>query len=158
LLDSPARPEGNAVPIIFLDKKKSRPIVVGNIASWGPEAQTIDTGDMGLGTLRDKLFRALAHQGVVQHLAESKACTMLGIQKTYGGRLKGFSIDRSPDIAMNVAGSPLGMSTLGIRFWRRYNVVFDFPRQTMYLQRSRWYAEDDLYNLSGFAWWRKGEN
>src|SRR5262249_41365650 len=46
----------------------------------------------------------------------------------------------------------------GIRFWRRYNVVFDFPRQTMYLQRSRWYAEDDLYNLSGFAWWRKGEN
>src|SRR5260370_6106283 len=157
LLDSPARPVGKGVPIIFLDKKKSRPLVVGDIARWGPEVHFIDTGDMGFGNLRTELFQALTRKGCVRDLGEGKACTLLGIQKLYAGRLERFALDQGPPRAMSIGESPMGMSDLGIRFWRRYNVVFDFPRQTLYMQKSRWYEEDDIYGLSGLACLRKGE-
>ena|GEM_PF-1109105 len=155
LLRSPCRPNGKAIPIVF-DKKRSRPLVVGEIAGWGPEAHHIDTGARGYGDLRKELFHFLAHKGMIRNLASSKAGTLCGTEKTAAGWLPGFSIDEGSPRSLNIGESPFGISALGVSFWRRFNVILDFPNETVYLEKSRC-GEDDLHDYSGLAFTRKGK-
>ena len=155
LLNSPTSPLGKTIPIIFLEKEKRRPFVVGDIDGWGPEVLLIDTGDIGFGSLKKNLFQALARKGLIKGLADSKSCTLLGMQKHYDGWLKRLAVGDESPCAVNFGESTLGISNLGIRFWQRYNMILDFPAQTLHLQRRRVFANDDLCNWSGLTLQRK---
>jgi tetratricopeptide (TPR) repeat protein len=155
LLQSPAPPSGHSSPIIFLDYNS--PWVVGDMFGWGPELFNIDTGySMGFGCLKKELFRALARKGVIRSLSESKACGIFGINKAFGGIVEKFSLDEKlQPCPMGLDESPFVYSLLGLQFWRRYNLTLDFPRQTIYLQRSHWFHEEGLFDLSGIHFIRK---
>ena len=43
---------------------------------------------------------------------------------------------------------------MGLRFWRRYNLVLDFPRETIYLRKSRWFQKENG-DLSGITFMRE---
>lgn len=151
-------PLGKKVPIIFLQPKKSRPLVIGELAGWGPELHLIDTGDIGFGNLNQDLFRALARKGRVGDLVESKSATFWGVHKHYAGWLEGLSLTGGPSGSVGLGESRRGPSDLGLGFWRRYNVTFDFPKQTLTFEKSRWFDKDDDGDQSGVAFQRKGKS
>ena len=155
LLRSPAPPIGHSSPIIFLNN--DLPWVVGDIFGWGPELFNIDTGcSMGFGCLKKELFRALARKGLIRGLSKSKSYDMVGINRVFGGSIEKFSLDDKPQLRlMDLYESRFGYSLLGLQFWRRYNITLDFPRQTMYLQRSRCFREERLFDLSGIRYMPK---
>jgi tetratricopeptide (TPR) repeat protein len=154
LLDSSLPGTGKRIPIFFPDNKKARPLVICDIAGWGPEAHLIDTGDIHFGALRKELFHELARKGCVRNLIETKSCTCLGIQKHHVGWLKGISLTDGPATPAGIGESPLGNPDLGLRFWRRYNVTLDFLRQTLYLEKSHWFGREEEADMSGlvFRW------
>ena len=148
LLRSPAQAAGITVPMFFLND--ATPWVVGDISGWGPELFRIDTGAAGFfGGLKKDLFRALARKGLVQRLSESKSASLLGVEKAYGGFLDQFAIHDARHFSVSMGESPFFYSFLGQVFWRRHNLTLDFPRQTIHLERSRWFGESDLFNSSG---------
>jgi hypothetical protein len=149
LLRSPAKPMGRAAAILFLDSKRTMPWVVGDIPGWGPEQFQIDMGCISFGGLRRDLFRALARKGVMRGLDESKSYDLAGSRRAYGGYLDHFDFEKWRHSSLTLDESSFPHSCLGLSFWRRYNLILDFPQQTMHLRKSRWYKEDDLCNLSG---------
>jgi tetratricopeptide (TPR) repeat protein len=158
LMKLQAPPLGKTAPIIFLDKKKSRPLVIGEIAGWGPEAHLIDTGDVGSANLRKELFQTLARKGLVRGLEETRSTTIWRTRKHYDGWLKNLALTGGPSRPTCVGASELRCTDFGLGFWRGFNVTFDFPGQTLYFEKSRWFGKDDEPNWSGLIFQRKEKN
>jgi predicted aspartyl protease len=57
--------------------------------------------------------------------------------------LGGFSVDQP------IFDESPTMSLLGLGFWSRFVVTFDFPNQNMYLRKGKGYERPDLRDLSG---------
>lgn len=110
-----------------------------------PEAFQIDTGDIGVsdGVLRTELFDYLCKQRKLKAVGNGKSFRLSsasGIVKVDGvyenslGCVDDISI--GPFRHHNLLFRRLSQeSSLGIEFWSRYKVTFDFPNGAIYLKR-----------------------
>jgi hypothetical protein len=155
LLRSPAKIAGRTMPIFFADRKMTRPCVVADLPGWGPEQFLIDTGDVGEANLRQELFHALAREGVVKGLTRAKTFTFAGIGKCYSGVVHKFGLAGTLHPEMALGESHFPQSDLGLFFWRRYNLVFDFPEHTMTIRESHWFDDHFPYDFSGMRFRRR---
>jgi hypothetical protein len=95
--------------------------------------------------MEDRLLRL---SGDFQQVGSSLIETASGTHATseFRGKrisLGDFSVDRP------IFDESSTMSLLGLGFWSRFVVTFDFPNQNMYLRKGKGYGRPDLRDLSG---------
>jgi hypothetical protein len=139
---------GTAVPIHW--QPGDSPRVRAAIGNAEPCRFVIDTGytGHGSGTLATFRVRDLLLNGELSELGSARGESAVGGHTTrvfQGSRLTlGGHVVEGPIFR----GSP-SFSVLGLGFWSRFVVTFDFPKGTAYLAEGRSYGRADLWNASG---------
>jgi tetratricopeptide (TPR) repeat protein len=110
--------------------------VVAEIPGWGPELFKIDTGLGTFAHLRKDLYKALVKGGSIQPRGEVAGWDISGVRKTRTGRLASFALGPVRHHGVKVEESQAPCNVLGLGFFARHVVTFDFPRRTMYVKGS----------------------
>jgi hypothetical protein len=110
----------------------------------------IDTGHLGPSSisLEKNDAQALCAKGVLEALSEEERLDFVAKYRTklYRGRilaLGGFAVR---NIIITENGSS---ATLGLGFWSRFAVTFDFPNKTLYLRKGKKFDRADRWNDTG---------
>jgi hypothetical protein len=114
----------------------------------GKHRFVIDTGYRGhSGGLRKDAYDLLMALGHLHLVAEEKAQTVGAVTKHVCGSLDSLSIGsfRHRELVFNREEN----SYLGLSYLSRFNVIFDFPRSTLYVTKSQYYNSSDPVGLSG---------
>lgn len=114
----------------------------------------IDTGSSNFcaGSIPAKEFDVLAARGVMRESIGVLAVDLGGSQHVRRGVMDNLTIGpfTHKNLEFNVSrGSMDGF--LGIAFWKRYNMILDFTKNTMYLMRSKQFNNDNEYNITGIV-------
>lgn len=113
---------GRAFPLVALNDKDPRPAVAGNLfGAEGPHA-LIDTGYVTDGWLRPPAYRQWTNQAVA---------AAVGKARSPDGRFFGEVYPEVFLLSENVESDGIGL-----RFLARHLVTFDFPGDTLYLERT----------------------
>jgi hypothetical protein len=114
-----------------------------------PEHFLVDTGESGFGSgrLRAEAFAALAKRSQLMVAGEAKHLTASGVREERQGRVDAVSLAgfRHEKLIFGEAKA----SVLGLNYWSRYVVTFDFPHHTIYLKKGRRFHQPDLHDQSG---------
>lgn len=107
----------------------------------------IDTGDIGSGRLDKANIAFLKQRGALIKSHQAETFTVSGSSyheefRLQSIRLKGY---RYPGIVMQESGQ----NALGLAFFKRHNVVLDFPFNKLYLQYHVDYMDADEIDKSG---------
>jgi hypothetical protein len=104
----------------------------------------IDTGDNGGGNLARDLFARLFPG---QRSTRGKSLLFTGLRSSPSGRAPLLSIGELSygGLVFDSAGS----SSLGLTIVRRSSVIFDFPRETLYLKPGRLIGAEEAADMSG---------
>ncbi len=132
----------------------SSPRDILEIEAWTSRAQklrlTVDTGYVALesGMIQSTASKLLVRNGDFQEIGSRSGATLSGTHEyplLQGQRmtLGKFSIERPI-----FAESP-GESRLGLGFWSRFVVTFDFPGNKVSLKKGQGFDRPDLYNRTG---------
>lgn len=97
----------------------------------------VDTGLVGndSGCLRAEIFDAIAEQHLLTHAGRSRSETILGSGSAQQGLVKAVSLGNH--CHKNLRFSRAKVSLLGMNYWSRYIVTFDFPNRAIYLQKGQ---------------------
>ncbi|HET6881764.1 MAG TPA: PDZ domain-containing protein [Pirellulales bacterium] len=114
----------------------------------------IDTGCLGLAGLNHQVFDALESREILLPLGKSYGIDLCRTAEARTALLPsiGFGNFQSPPA---VVGELDGMNLLGLRFWSRFNVTFDFPQRAMYLQRNSNFELAEGADRSGLHMFRR---
>jgi len=153
ILRSPVNPKGKELPILWMDANyrqtgATMAYVLADIANWGSEPFLINTGHSTVSSLNYKLFRHLARKGFMEHLEQTRESGFFS-RNISAGYLQSLTLGDISHKEIYTTESPWVQSILGLDFWRRYNLTFDFPCAKLYLQKSKWFAGDDIDLRSG---------
>jgi tetratricopeptide (TPR) repeat protein len=145
-----AAPEGAGVAVPIDWRPGDLPMVRARFGGMGESLFAIDTGFTGRdsGALRTFGVRDLMVNGDLSELGSVRTETAGGgyaARVFRGSRLTlgGFVVE-----GPIFKESPL-FTLLGLGFWSRFTMTFDFPGRTAYLAEGRGYARPDLWNASG---------
>jgi len=107
----------------------------------------IDTGDNGSGRIIKKNVKFLKRLGLITKTHQEKVVTVSSLSNSEEFRLKNFHFANVlyPDIVMQTSKQ----NALGLAFFKRHNVVFDFPFNTLYLNHHKDYAAFQELDKSG---------
>jgi len=107
----------------------------------------IDTGDNGSGRIIKKNVKFLKRLGLITKTHQEKVVTVSSLSNSEEFRLKNFRFANVlyPDIVMQTSKQ----NALGLAFFKRHNVVFDFPFNTLYLNHHKDYAAFQELDKSG---------
>jgi hypothetical protein len=139
---------GKPIPISYSPDEE--PKIELDFQSSGKERFVIDTGNGGSGSgdLKADVFRSLAR---------SKSLELLGIN-TFYSTASGTTTPRAgavhqvklgPFTHRGLVFHEARYNLLGLSYWSRYVVTFDFHAQMAYLERSRRFALPEEVNRSG---------
>jgi len=137
---------GSRIPIEFTDD--GSPFIVGSIGAGTPEHFLIDTGAQG-NSLGTDLFDELDKQNVLQLGRTSVSATIAGQSRSKRGRLKILSV--GPFTHEWLRFSQVHVSSLGLRYFSRFSVTFDFPGRNMYLRKGPQYKKAEPRATSGLT-------
>lgn len=102
------------------------------------ESFQVDTGfaSLGSGSIRADVFDALAKRGILKLAGQTTALTLSGPRNISKGFVEniGFGPFRHKKLLFT---RTLNANYLGIEYWSRYVVTFDFPNKALYLKESR---------------------
>lgn len=95
----------------------------------------IDTGCLGVAALNRRVFDALESGDLILPFGKSYGIDLCRTAEQRTALLPPIGIGnfQSPPA---VVGELDGPNLLGLRFWSRFNVTFDFPNRAMYLRRN----------------------
>lgn len=119
-----------------------------------PSRFLVDTGHAGFasGDLNADAFANLADLGALKLDGQSNVETMAsesrkGMRKRRLGWLGGISLGdyRHEKLLFGVSNKNI----LGLKYWSRYVVTFDFPNSFIYLKKGRKFEQPDLRDMSG---------
>jgi membrane-associated protease RseP (regulator of RpoE activity) len=137
---------------MHFDSKKT-PYICGAATSDHADTFIIDTGATANTILASSIFDELAEQGKLQKVREGKMLALVGQRSVQRGRGQFVAVHghvlRNPIVWRGDA------NYLGMGFWSRFLVTFDFPNETLYLKKSRRFAAMSLYDLSGLHLFRE---
>ena len=144
---------------IFWEPGES-PEVVGFVVGAGPIRFMIDTGAGGgfdSGSLLTQEVRNLAAKGKMRKVGSTRIATASGnFQAPYfqGNLLAlgGFAVEKP------VFSESRKCNTLGLDFWSRFAVTFDFPGRRILLRKGDQYSRPNRWNLSGLHLVRDGDS
>jgi hypothetical protein len=115
----------------------------------------VDTGCSGLGSggLRREAYQALAKGKRIKSVSEDVCQTFSGQVTCQSGRLDALNWGdfRHGGLLFHTDDSSL----LGMNFWSRYVVTFDFPRKAMYVRKGKRFDQPDVFDLSGLSVFRR---
>jgi len=107
----------------------------------------IDIGDNGSGRIIKQNVKYLKRAGLVTKTHKQKVVTVSSLSNSEEFRLKNFRFANVlyPDIVMQTSKQ----NAIGLAFFRRHNVVFDFPFNMLYLEHHQDYAAFQELDKSG---------
>jgi hypothetical protein len=133
------------------------PCVEAELPHVGKHLFVADTGHCALccGMMESDLLRRLALKGEIQLFGAGEGIDAKGENygRAYRGTrltVQGFSVERP------VFCETSRSTVLGLGFWSRFVVTFDFPRNRLFLREGKSYGRrDDRINLSGLDYRRR---
>ncbi len=139
--------EGKPIQVFYFGG--NTPLVTGAASRKDIDRFIVDTGATVAGGVELRAYDRMISAGEILGLTDSRVLTVSGASQMASGRaellaVKGFSVSR-PVVTRTDA------NYLGLGFWSRFLVTFDFPRRTIYLSKGRRFEEPDLYNWSGIC-------
>jgi hypothetical protein len=159
LLKSAPRNAGEELPMLW--GSGGLPYVTVGMAPAEPFRFLIDTGRIGQGSGNLGVFEigSLAGSGTLHEVGTFISETISGTasrREFQGGVLKlgGFQV-QSPIFGESHGQVP---NVLGMGFWSRFLVTYDFPERKVYLRRSAGYGRPDRRNATGLRLWRKNDS
>ena len=136
---------GKSMPMFFGDS--AIPTVAGAASLDHLGEFIIDTGATLTGGLSPKFFDELLAAGKLTTLTESKTQTVSGTTNISMGRNE-FVAMREYAVMKPVMRRG-DKNFLGLGFWSRFIVTFDFPGETVFLKKGRRFGEPDSHNWTG---------
>ena len=130
------------------------PQVIGAVTGGDPVKFWISTGLSGFdsGTLMGQEIKGLTAKGtmsVVNSVRYASASGLAGTASQHQGRFLAvgpFGVERP------VFTEIPACNMLGLHFWSRFTVTFDFPGRRVFLRKGANYARADVWNRSGLHW------
>ena len=125
-------------------------ILVGNDISGllRSEKFLVDTGSNSTGSIKDTFFQMLVEQGFLKVQGKSPSFTIAGQKASRIGRVRSTKLADFQHDSLRFDES--NMNILGLDYWSRYVVTFDFPDSTMYLKKgSQFNRKSEWTNWSG---------
>jgi hypothetical protein len=153
-LSSVENDPGTRLPISI---EKNTPQVEAVILGMGrPEQFLVDTGLSGYssGTLTWTTCNVLSKAGRIRTTAEAMTDSASGRNLERLMRVESMTIgtNRHKNLLFGEGRS----NVLGLNYWLRYIVTFDFPNKALYLKRGRRFDQPDLLDFSGLHIYRAG--
>jgi len=107
----------------------------------------IDIGDNGSGRIVKKNVKILKQMGLIEKTHIQSIVTVSALSKSEEFRLKKlyFANVMYPNLVMQSSQQ----NALGLAFFRRHNIVLDFPFNRLYLQHHKDYAKKQELDKSG---------
>jgi hypothetical protein len=104
----------------------------------------------GAGSLDTKVFDALVSRGKARLVQSNLVSEIVGDNRRRNAVVAEMNIRhlRHTNLSFSDHWGP-GTNILGLGFWERYNVTFDFPNHLIYLQPSKQINKPDTQDLSG---------
>lgn len=137
---------GEKIPIEF--SRDGTPFIAGFVGNDRAERFLMDTGAQG-NSLDADLFDQFLSQGAIKLGKTSTAYTIAGKVQGERGEINGFSV--GPFLHDALRFSRLNVSSLGIRYFSRFRVTFDFPGKAVYLQKGAHYTRAEPCATSGLT-------
>jgi hypothetical protein len=137
---------GVKIPLRFL--RDGTPVLVGSPGAARREDFVIDTGAQG-NSLREYMFDELLDQGNIRVGTMFTSVTATGAARGQRGRLDKICV--GPLEHEGLRFSRLGYSSLGLRYFSRFVVTFDFPDECVYLRRGAHHARPEPVATSGLT-------
>lgn len=113
---------------------------------WQEEFQ-VDTGNLGNGAIRKENFEKLVKGEFLKLCKSGPHETAAGTRTARFGRVNAINLASFRHENLGFAESD--RNRLGLWYWRRFVVTFDFPNGAMYLKKSRQFDTPDLLDRSG---------
>lgn len=107
----------------------------------------IDTGDNGSGRVNSKNFLYLKEVGQVLRSHEQEVVTVSEFSSNAEFRLKHLRV--ADTVYPNIILQESGQNALGLAFFKRHDVVFDFPFNMLYLKHHKDYELEQERDKSG---------
>jgi hypothetical protein len=141
---------GRRVPITIENRVPYVRVRISGIEE--PQLFLVDTGCFpggGTGLMRVEAFDELAKKDKIKITGESQAESLLGTTVRRRGRVEEVSLadHRHAELIFNASAR----NVLGLTYWSRYVVTFDFPGNLMYLTQSSQFGRADMQDLSGLT-------
>ena len=144
-------PSGPGTPLL-ITFEGNYPLVDVNLPGLAPQGFLVDTGCCGTGTgsLEVTVFDGLVSRGTARTVESSLFTDLRGDGRTRNAVVTVMKI-RHLQHANLLFSDHWGSAhnILGLGFWERYNVTFDFPHHLIFLQPSKQINKADRQNLSG---------
>jgi len=137
---------GEKVAIRFLDD--AIPVIFGRIGDDTIEPFLIDTGAQG-NSLGTDFYDTLLERDEIRSGSSSTSVTVAGQVHSPRGRLRRFSV--GPFTHQELRFSRLNLSSLGIRYFSRFKVTFDFPGECVYMSKSAQFDKPEPRATSGLV-------
>jgi hypothetical protein len=142
------RPESERMPLYF-DERTNLPMVEASVCAGGapPERFVVDTGCDRSGNLRADLFRILAQLGQLQEVIPVFSASLGHEGFLARGRLACLRLGPFEHRRLLTMSSL--QSNLGLDYWSRYDVTFDFPGGHVYLRKGKDFNRPEWLNCTG---------
>ncbi len=137
---------GEKLPIEF--SRDGPPFIPGSVGNEPTEQFLIDTGAQG-NSLDADLFDRLLSQGAIRLGKSSVSVTIAGDVKRDRGEVSDFSV--GPFGQSTLRFTRLNINSLGIRYFSRFLVTFDFPGKAVYLRKGAHYRKTEPRATSGLT-------
>src|SRR6185437_7870940 len=149
--DTVPKDAGVAIPLRYWRGKLP---IIEIVASGMRVEALLDTGNLGPGDgeLDGNTFARLARVGSIVDERHVSFNTLAGESQARSGTLRDLSL--GPFLHRDVYFDSSDVSTVGMLYLSRYIVTFDFPRDRLYLKKSRGYAEPCRTDQSGMSFKR----
>jgi PDZ domain len=151
----PAERSAFGEPIAMPTGEGGTPQLVGRIGPDRVVRFVIDTGAQG-NSLDAALFDDLAEQNLIQPGRTFASLTIVGEMHGLRGKLENLTV--GPFTQRGLRMSRINLNSIGLRYFSRYQVTFDFPGERMYLKRGSAYGRAEPAATSGMTIiWNDGE-
>ena len=135
--------------LLPIDGQAHSPVVHTAVQSGPAVPCLIDTGCVGMvGGLNSQVFNSLEARHLVTPIGSSFFTDLCRKSQQRVGRLPALSLGNFK-LPAAVVGEHTGPNLLGLGFWSRFNVTFDFAKRAMYLKRNDNFELAANANLSG---------
>ena len=124
------------------------PILSARITEDVAENLLVDTGAQG-NSLRADLFDQLIDSDQIRLGSQFTSNTVAGQVSGNRGTLRQVTI--GPFEQRDLRVSRLNISSIGLRYLSRFQIIFDFPAKSAYLKRSRDYSKPEPRATSGMT-------
>lgn len=153
ILRSPGLVVGDALPLTY---SKQLPLVPIEIPSCGKQLFVIDTGfaSRGSGSLDALTFEYSVASGVGKQVAKTLFADARGTTSSRQVLLESLSYGKC-ECRKLIMDQSKERRLLSLRFMTRFNATFDFPKNLLYLEKSRHFDRPDRFDLSGLHFLRR---